>query len=65
VCIGAPFRRISALRRADRVLDEWITRFDAHEDEVAARFGEEFVRMWRWSRCGTAVADPYVAKRLV
>jgi cyclopropane-fatty-acyl-phospholipid synthase len=38
-----------------RTLDEWIARFEAHRDEVAARFGEEFVRMWRYYLNASAV----------
>ena len=38
-----------------RTLDEWAARFEAHRDEVAARFGDEFVRMWRYYLNGSAV----------
>lgn len=31
-----------------RTLDEWATRFEAHAPEIRDRFGQTFVRMWRF-----------------
>ena len=31
-----------------RTLDAWAERFEAHLDEVASRFDERFIRMWRF-----------------
>jgi cyclopropane-fatty-acyl-phospholipid synthase len=30
-----------------KTLEHWLERFEDHRDEIASRFGEDFVRMWR------------------
>jgi cyclopropane-fatty-acyl-phospholipid synthase len=35
-----------------RTLDEWLTRFDRHEQEISKMFDERFVRMWRFYLAG-------------
>jgi cyclopropane-fatty-acyl-phospholipid synthase len=36
-----------------RTLEHWLARFEAHRDEVARRFDERFVRMWRLYLAGS------------
>jgi cyclopropane-fatty-acyl-phospholipid synthase len=36
-----------------RTLEHWLARFEAHRDDVAQRFGERFVRMWRLYLAGS------------
>jgi cyclopropane-fatty-acyl-phospholipid synthase len=36
-----------------RTLEHWLARFEAHRAEVAQRFGERFVRMWRLYLAGS------------
>ena len=39
-----------------RTLEHWLTRFEAHREEIAARFGEPFVRTWRLYLAGSVAA---------
>jgi cyclopropane-fatty-acyl-phospholipid synthase len=36
-----------------KTLEHWLARFDAHEDEVRARFDADFVRAWRLYLAGS------------
>jgi cyclopropane-fatty-acyl-phospholipid synthase len=39
-----------------RTLEHWLARFEAHAEEVARRFGEEFARMWRLYLAGSVAS---------
>jgi cyclopropane-fatty-acyl-phospholipid synthase len=39
-----------------RTLEHWLARFESHADEVAQRFGEAFVRMWRLYLAGSVAS---------
>jgi cyclopropane-fatty-acyl-phospholipid synthase len=36
-----------------QTLEHWLERFDDHQDEVRAMYGEEFIRAWRLYLCGS------------
>lgn len=36
-----------------RTLEHWLGRFEGHRDEIARRFDERFVRMWRLYLAGS------------
>src|SRR5262249_28874902 len=40
----------------DRTLRHWLARFESNRDEVARRFGEPFVRIWRLYLAGSIAA---------
>lgn len=39
-----------------RTLEHWLSRFEGHRDEIARRFDERFVRMWRLYLAGSIAA---------
>lgn len=45
-----------------QTLEHWLKRFDDHQDEVQALYGDNFIRAWRLYLCGSLInfADGYL-----
>ena len=55
-CVRTAWRSCTASDAIARTLEDWLHRFERHEQTVRRMYDEEFVRTWRLYLCGSIAA---------